>query len=79
MLKEYSIPKNEFITWALSNKSWKLLSVTHGTEKINRKSTYVWITESGRLVSLETTYYPKVESNTIRDGLTQQVIDRNIK
>ena len=80
MLKKYSIPKNEFITWVLSNKSWKLLSVTHRRKPHfeDENSEYVWITESGRIVSLETKYYDWGDGSSIRDGSMQQTIDRKL-
>ena len=88
MLDTYSIPKNELITWALSNNSWKLIRVSHqmegGADK-KKVSRYVWITESGRIVKLETIFHPgfsnkfgssdDFENTTINDGSTEIFID----
>ena len=79
MLEEYSIPKNEFITWALSNKSWKLISVRKNmadrTGSYDHKTVYVWMTESGRIVTLETCYGSSFDNTYLSDGLVKQEIN----
>ena len=78
MLDEYSIPKNEFITWAISNKSWKLISVRKNMAAdagYKHKSVYVWMTESGRIVTLETCYGSIFDHSYLSDGLVKQEIN----
>tara|TARA_R100000030_G_C3210736_1_gene113299 strand:- start:436 stop:690 length:255 start_codon:yes stop_codon:yes gene_type:complete len=81
MLDDYQIPKNEFITWALSQKSWKLIKVKHEHSDYGKtRSEYAWITESGKIIKLETVYKGKVytdsEYTTVQDGFVSIEIER---